>query len=102
MQESNMAHFRPLYDRVLVKRLDTESKTASGLHIPETAKEKPQKAQVVAIGNGRINKDNTLAPLSVKPGDIVLFGKYSGDEIKLDGEDHLILKEKDILAVFEQ
>jgi chaperonin GroES len=96
-----MANFRPLYDRVLVKRLDSATTTASGLHIPESAKEKPQRATVIAAGNGRISKNNVVTPLTVKTGDVVLFGKYSGDEIKLDGEDHLILKESDILAIID-
>lgn len=96
-----MANFRPLYDRVLVKRLASETTTASGLHIPESAKEKPQRATVIAAGNGRIGKNNEVTPLTVKAGDIVLFGKYSGDEIKLDGEEHLILRESDILAILE-
>lgn len=96
-----MANFRPLYDRVLVKRLASETTTASGLHIPESAKEKPQRATVIAAGNGRIGKNNEVTPLTVKAGDVVLFGKYSGDEIKLDGEEHLILRESDILAILE-
>lgn len=96
-----MANFRPLYDRVLVKRLDSETTTASGLHIPESAKEKPQRAKVIATGNGRLTKAGELRALVVKAGDVVLFGKYSGDEIKLDGEEHLILRESDILAIIE-
>ena len=96
-----MANFRPLYDRVLVKRLDSETTTASGLHIPESAKEKPQRAKVIAAGNGRISKNNVVTPLTVQEGDVVLFGKYSGDEIKLDGEEHLILRESDILAIID-
>jgi len=99
--EKTMANFRPLYDRVLLRRLESEQKTAGGLHIPESAKEKPQKAKVIAVGQGRLTKQNELIPLTVKPGDVVLFGKYSGDEIKLDGEEHLILREQDILAIVE-
>jgi chaperonin GroES len=95
------ASFRPLYDRVLVKRIDAETRSAGGLYIPDNAKEKPQQATVVAIGTGRIMKDGAVRELEVKPGDRVLFGKYSGDEIKLDGEAHLILREDDILAVLE-
>jgi chaperonin GroES len=95
------ASFRPLYDRVLVKRIDAETRSAGGLYIPDNAKEKPQQAMVVAIGTGRILKDGTVRALEVKAGDRVLFGKYSGDEIKLDGESHLILREDDILAVLE-
>ena len=94
-----MANFRPLYDRVLVKRLDAEAKSAGGLFIPESAKEKPQQAEVVAVGTGRVTKDNKTIPLTVKEGDKILFGKYAGDEVKLDGVDHIILKESDILAV---
>ena len=96
-----MTNFRPLYDRVLVKRLDSEAKTAGGLFIPETAKEKPQTAQVIAVGTGRLNKKNEILPLTVKAGDRVLFGKYAGDEIKLDGIEHIILREEDILAIVE-
>ena len=95
------ASFRPLYDRVLVKRIDAETRSAGGLYIPDNAKEKPQQAMVVAIGTGRIMKDGSVRALEVKAGDRVLFGKYSGDEIKLDGESHLILREDDILAVLE-
>jgi len=96
-----MTSFRPLYDRVLVRRLESESRTASGIFIPESAKEKPQQAEVIAIGNGRITNDNEVVPLIVKPGDRILFGKYAGDEIKLDGIEHIILREEDILAVVE-
>ena len=97
-----MANFRPLYDRVLVKRLPAEERTSSGLFLPETAKEKPQQAQVVAVGTGRITKNNGVVPLTVKQGDTVLFGKYAGDEIKIDGEEHIILREEDILAIVEK
>lgn len=96
-----MSNFRPLYDRVLVRRVEAKEKTAGGLFLPETAKEKPQQAEVIATGNGRPGKDNELVPLTVKTGDIVLFGKYAGDEIKLDGVDHIILREQDILAIVE-
>ena len=96
-----MPNFRPLYDRVLVKRLEAEAMTTGGLFLPETAKEKPQQAEVVAVGSGRIGKDNSLIPLLVKAGDRILFGKYAGDEIKLEGEDHIILREQDILAIVE-
>lgn len=97
-----MANFRPLYDRVLVKRLVSEERTASGLVIPESAKEKPQQAKVIAVGQGRLSKKNELIPLTVKAGDTILFGKYTGDEIKVDGEEHLILREQDILAIVEK
>ena len=96
-----MANFRPLYDRLLVKRLESEGRSAGGLYIPESAKEKPQQALVVATGTGRITDDNKLVELIVKAGDKVLFGKYAGDEVKLDGETHIILRESDILAVIE-
>lgn len=97
-----MANFRPLYDRVLVKRIESEQKSAGGLFIPETAKEKPQQAEVIAVGTGRITNKNETVELTVKVGDRVLFGKYAGDEIKLDGEEHIILRESDILAIVEQ
>ncbi len=93
--------FRPLHDRVLVKRLTPEAKSAGGIFIPESAKDKPQEAQVVAVGEGRRQDDGTLRPVSVKVGDKVLFGKYTGDEVKLDGEEHIVLREEDILAVLE-
>jgi chaperonin GroES len=93
--------FRPLHDRVLVKRLTPEAKSAGGIFIPESAKDKPQEAQVVAVGQGRRQDDGTLRPVAVKVGDKVLFGKYTGDEVKLDGEEHIVLREEDILAVLE-
>jgi chaperonin GroES len=92
---------RPLYDRILVKRTEEETKTSGGLFIPDTAKEKPQEARVVSVGNGKIQDDGSLRKLDVKAGDKVLFSKYSGNEIKIDGEEHLILREDDILAVLE-
>jgi chaperonin GroES len=94
--------FRPLYDRVLVKRIESEEKSAGGLYIPETAKEKPTEALVVAVGPGhRLEDGSSLSP-QVNTGDRVLFGKYSGDEIKLEGETHMILRETEILAVLER
>jgi chaperonin GroES len=96
-----MANFKPLYDRVLLKRLETETMSAGGLYIPETAKEKPQRAEVIAVGAGRLGKDGKTTALVVKAGDTVLFGKYAGDEIKLDGVEHIILRESDILAIVE-
>ncbi len=93
---------RPLYDRILVKRIEEETKTAGGLFIPDTAKEKPQEALVVSVGNGKLQEDGKLRALEVKAGDKVLFSKYSGNEIKIDGEEHLILKEDDVLAVLEK
>ena len=93
---------RPLYDRILVKRIEEQQKTAGGLYIPDTAKEKPQEALVVAVGNGKVQEDGSLRKLEVKAGDKVLFSKYSGNEIKIDGVDHLILREDDILGVIEK
>ncbi|MBK9036557.1 MAG: co-chaperone GroES [Myxococcales bacterium] len=92
---------RPLHDRILVKRLEEETKTAGGLFIPDTAKEKPIQAKVVAVGSGKRDKEGKLIALDVKPGDKVLFSKYSGSEVKIDGEEHLIMREDDILAVLE-
>jgi chaperonin GroES len=92
---------RPLYDRVMVKRLDSDERTKGGLYIPDTAKEKPVEAKVVAVGQGRILDDGKVRKLEVKEGDRVLFAKYSGNEIKLNGEEHLILREEDLLAVLE-
>jgi chaperonin GroES len=92
---------RPLYDRILVKRVEEENKTAGGLYIPDTAKEKPQKGLVVAVGNGKIQEDGSLRKLDVKEGDKVLFAKYSGSDIKIDGVEHLILREDDVLAILE-
>ena len=91
--------FRPLHDRVLIKVLDSEEKTAGGIIIPDTAKEKPQEGEIVAVGPGAKNDQGKLSPLDVKVGDIVLFGKWSGTEVKLDGDDLLIMKESDILAI---
>jgi len=92
---------RPLQDRILVKRVEEETKTAGGLFIPETAKEKPQRGEIVAAGNGKKTDEGKVLPLDVKVGDKVLFGKYSGTEIKVDGEEYLIMREDDILAVVE-
>ena len=93
---------RPLQDRVLVKRLEEEvEKTKGGIIIPDTAKEKPQQGKVIAVGKGKANDDGKITPLDVKVGDTILFGKYSGSEIKLDGEEHLIMREEDILGVIE-
>ena len=91
--------FRPLHDRVLVKRLDAEEKTAGGIIIPDTAKEKPMQGEVVAVGSGTRGDDGKLVALDVKAGDRVLFGKWSGTEVKLDGEELLIMKETDILGI---
>jgi chaperonin GroES len=93
--------FRPLHDRVVVRRIDAEQKTAGGIIIPDTAKEKPQQGEVVAAGAGARDEQGKLVPLDVKAGDIVLFGKWSGTEVKIDGEELLIMKESDILGVLE-
>lgn len=92
---------KPLNDRVLVKRLESEEKTAGGLYIPDTAKEKPSKGEVVAAGPGKVGEKGERVALAVKPGDMVLFNKYAGTEVKLDGVDHLVMREEDILAVIE-
>jgi chaperonin GroES len=92
---------RPLHDRILVKRLEGEAKTASGLIIPDNAKEKPMEGKVVAVGNGKVLENGTVRKLEVKAGDRVLFSKYSGSEVKMDGAEHLILTESDILGIIE-
>ena len=92
---------RPLYDRILIKRVDEEEKTAGGLFIPDTAKEKPQQGVVVSVGSGKLQEDGTVRKLEVKAGDKILFSKYSGNDIKIDGTEHLILREDDVLAVLE-
>ena len=92
---------RPLYDRIIVERVQEDERTAGGIIIPETAKEKPQKGKIVAVGKGKINEDGSIRALEVKAGDIVLFGKYSGTEVKIDNQDRLIIREDDILAVVE-
>ena len=92
---------RPLHDRILVKRLQEMDTTAGGLYIPDTAKEKPVEGQVVAVGSGKVLEDGTFRKPDVKAGDKVLFAKYSGSEVKIDGEEHLILREEDLLAVVD-
>jgi chaperonin GroES len=94
--------FRPLHDRVAVKRIDEEQKTKGGIIIPDTAKEKPMQGEIVAVGPGARNESGDLIPLGVKVGDRVLFGKWSGTEVKLDGEELLIMKESDIMGVLEE
>ena len=91
--------FRPLHDRVLIKVLDSEEKTSGGIIIPDTAKEKPQEGEVVAVGPGALNDVGKLTPMDVKVGDIVLFGKWSGTEVKIDGKEYSIMKESDIMGV---
>ena len=93
---------RPLQDRIIVKRIEEEEKTKGGIIIPDTAKEKPQEALVVAVGKGKVNDDGKITPLEVKVNDRVLFGKYSGSEINIDGEEHLIMREEDNLGVIEK
>jgi chaperonin GroES len=92
---------RPLHDRVLIKRLEEEDKTAGGLFIPDTAKEKPIQGKVISVGAGKRDKDGKLSALEVKAGDKVLFSKYSGTEVKIDGDEHLIMREEDLLAVLD-
>jgi chaperonin GroES len=92
---------RPLQDRLIVKRIAEEEKSKGGIIIPDTAKEKPQEGKVIAVGKGKANEDGKVTPLDVKAGDRVLFGKYAGTEIKIDGEEHLIMREDDILGVIE-
>jgi chaperonin GroES len=93
---------RPLADRLIVKRVeDQEQRSVGGIIIPDTAKEKPQEGKVVAVGRGKLNEDGKVIPLDVKAGDRILFGKYSGSEVKIDGEEHLILREEDVLGIVE-
>jgi chaperonin GroES len=94
--------FRPLHDRVLIKRIEQEEKTKGGIIIPDTAKEKPQEGEVIAVGPGGRNEDGEQVPLDVKAGDRVLFGKWSGTEVKIDGEELLIMKESDLLGIIEK
>ncbi len=94
-------NFRPLHDRILIKRIEEKETAKGGIIIPDTAKEKPQEGEVVAAGNGKKEKDGQVVPLDVKAGDRILFGKYSGTEIKMDNEDYLILREDEVLGVLE-
>ena len=94
-------NIRPLHDRIVVKRLEEEEAKVGGLFIPDSAKEKPQKGEVVAVGNGKRGDDGKLIPLDVKAGDHILFGKYSGSDIKMDGVEYLIMREDEVLGVFE-
>jgi chaperonin GroES len=93
---------RPLQDRVILKRIEEEGKSKGGIIIPDTAKEKPQEGKVVAVGKGKVGDDGKIIPLDVKVNDLVLFGKYSGSEINIDGEEHLIMREEDILGIIEK
>jgi chaperonin GroES len=101
-ERNTMSKIRPLQDRVIVKRVKEEEKTKGGIIIPDSAKEKPIEGEVIAVGNGKILEDGSVRKLDVKEGDRVLFGKYSGTEVKIDGEDRLILREEDILGVIEK
>lgn len=94
-------NIRPLYDRIIVKRVDQEKQTASGIVIPDSAQEKPEQGEVVAVGTGRLRQDGSIQPLLVKTGETVLFGKYAGQTVKLDGEEYLVLKEEDVLGIIE-
>ncbi len=93
---------RPLHDRLIVKRLEEEEKTKGGIIIPDTAKEKPIEGKVIAVGKGKIKEDGTAIPMEAKKGDRILFAKYAGTEVEIDGEEHLIMKEDDVLAIIEQ
>ena len=94
-------NFRPLHDRILIKRIEEKETVKGGIIIPDTAKEKPQEGEVIAVGNGKMNEDGKIVPLDVKASDRILFGKYSGTEIKIDNEEYLILKEEEVLGVVE-
>jgi chaperonin GroES len=94
-------HFRPLHDRVVVRRIDADQKTQGGIIIPDTAQEKPQQGEVVSVGSGARNERGELIPMELKAGDRVLFGKWSGTEVKIEGEDFLIMKESDVMGVLE-
>jgi chaperonin GroES len=94
-------NLKPLQDRILVQRVEEETKTKGGIIIPDTAKEKPAEGKIVAVGGGRVGDDGKVIPLTVKPGDRVLFGKYSGTEVKIEGEEYLIMREDDVLGIIE-
>ena len=96
------SRIRPLHDRIIVRRIEESEQMRGGLYIPDTAKEKPQEGEVIAVGNGKVDDKGKVRPVAVKKGDRILFGKYSGNEIKIDGVDHLILREDDILGVLEK
>lgn len=97
-----MVKFRPLHDRVMIKRIESEEKTAGGIIIPDTAKEKPQEGEVIAVGSGARSESGNIVALDVKVGDKVLFGKWSGTEIKVEGKDYLVMKESDIMGIIEK
>ena len=93
--------FRPLHDRIVIRRIEGDDKTKGGIIIPDTAKEKPQEGKVIAVGTGKISDEGKSMPLAVKQGDRILFGKYSGSEVTVDGQEYLIMKEEDVLAIIE-
>ena len=95
-------NIRPLQDRILVKRIEEEKQTEGGIIIPDTAKEKPIEGKVIAVGKGKVSEDGKIMPLDVKKGDRILFGKYAGTEVKIEGEEHLIMREEDVLGVIEK
>lgn len=97
-----MTTIRPLHDRVLIRRIEEDEKTAGGIIIPDTAKEKPIQGEVIAVGSGARGDDNEIIPMEVQPGDLVLFGKWAGTEVKLDGEELMIMKESDIFGIIEK
>ena len=97
-----MAKFTPLHDRILIRRVEEAETTRGGIIIPDSAKDKPQEGEVIAVGKGKINDKGTVTPLQVKEGDRILFGKYAGTEIKIDGEEHLLLREEDVLGIIEK
>ncbi len=94
-------NFKPLFDKVLVERIEAEEKTAGGIIIPDTAKEKPMSGKIIAVGSGSRNEKGDIVPMTVKIGDTVLFGKWSGNEVKIEGKDYLVIKESDIIGIFE-
>jgi chaperonin GroES len=100
-KESGCMKLRPLHDRVIVERVEEEEKTSGGIIIPDAAKEKPQQGKVLAVGKGKILENGKVSPLAVKKGDRILFGKYAGTDIKIEGEEHLIMREDDILAIIK-
>ena len=101
MTVSTQVSIKPLEDRIVIRQVEAEQTTASGLVIPDTAKEKPMEGEVIAVGNGKVLEDGSVRPLQVEPGNKILFAKYSGTEVTVDGEEHLILRESDVLGVIE-
>jgi chaperonin GroES len=101
VESMDMAKVRPLHDRIIVQRIEESEQKIGGIIIPDTAKEKPQQGKVIAVGQGKVKEDGTRQPLDVKAGDTILFGKYSGQEIKIDGEENLIMREDEVLAVLD-